>query len=122
MTCPRDVFRARAILDSKDSLGDHLARVRADDVHAEHAVGLRLGNELDDTLGVEVRLRARVGREGELADIVLDTGSLELLLGLADPSDLGVRVDNRGNGIIVNVAVTSLDILSNSNTCKIELE
>ena len=51
-----------------------------------------------------VGLGARVGGEGELADLVLDALGLELLLGLADPGDLGVGVDDRGDDVVVHVA------------------
>ena len=75
--CPCNVLRARAVLDGKDTLPDHLTRVGANDVHTQNAVGLGLSDELHDTLSVEVRLRARVSRERELADLVLDARGLE---------------------------------------------
>ena len=59
--------------------------LRAD---AQDEVGLLLNDHLDKALGVADRLGTRVGRKGELADLVGDLGSLELLFGLADPSDL----------------------------------
>ena len=81
----------------------------------KNTVSLSLGQELDLTLGIEVGLGTRVCREGELANLVLDTRSLELLLGLADPSNLRVGVHNRGNSLVVDVAVTLADVL-NSGT------
>jgi hypothetical protein len=70
-------------------LGDQLGGVGADDVHAEDAVGLGVGQHLDEAGGV-AHARAR-GRwpERESCRPVFDAGGLELLLGLADPGDLG---------------------------------
>ena len=114
--CPCNVLRARAILNGKDTLPDHLTRVGANDVHTQNAVGLGLSDELHDTLGVEVRLRARVSRERELADLVLDARGLELLLGLADPRDLGVRVHDGRDRVVVDVPVALGDVLHCGDT------
>ena len=65
MTCPCNIFCARAVLDSKDALSDHLASVGPNDVYAEYPIRLGLSDELHGALSVEVRLRARVGREWE---------------------------------------------------------
>jgi hypothetical protein len=111
MASPRNVLRTRAVLHRENTLADHLTRVRADDVHAEHTVGLRLRDDLHAAVRVRVRLGARVGAERELARLVLGAGSLELLLGLADPGDLGVCVDNRRDHVVVDVAVPGLDVL-----------
>lgn len=88
---------------------------RTNDVNTEDLVSLLLRDKLHLALGVEVRLRPRVGHEGELADLVLNAIRLELLLGLADPSDLGVGVDDGGNGAVVDVTVTRVEILSGRN-------
>jgi hypothetical protein len=69
------------------------------------------GSLRDDSLGVLVGLGPRVGREGVLSNLVLDPGRLELLLVLADPRDLGVGVDDRGDGVVVDVSVAVLDDL-----------
>ena len=89
--------------------------LRTDDVHPEDAVRLRLDEELDLTLGVEVRLGARVGEEREAADLVLDAVLLEFLLRLADPCDLGVRVHDARNGAVVHVTVPAVDVLRRSD-------
>ena len=54
---------------------------------AEHAVGLLVGEDLDEAVGVQHGARAAVGGERELADLVVDAGLLQLLLGLADGGD-----------------------------------
>lgn len=113
-----NILGARAVLEGKHRLCDHFAGVGANDVCAKDAVSLRLGKDLDEALRVEVGLRARVRREAELANLVLDTLRLEFLLGLADPGDLGVRVYNGGDSSVVDVTVATLDELDSGNTCE----
>ena len=67
-----------------DGFGDHVAGAGADDVDAEHAVGLGVGEDLDDAFGLVHGLGAAVGEEGEFADLVGDARCLELLFGEAD--------------------------------------
>ncbi len=130
-----NILRAGTVLDGEDTLSDHLTGVRTydttpcekntilsrkerltDDVNAKNTVSLSLSQELNLTLSIEVGLRTRVGRERELADLVLDASSLELLLGLADPSDLRVGVHDGGDGVVVDVPVTLADVLDGGNT------
>lgn len=111
-----NVLARSAVLKSKHSLGDHLTGVGANDVNTENSVGLLVSNELDGSLGVEVGLGSRVGSEGELSDVVLDAGLLDLLLSLANPSNLGVGVHDRGDGGVVNVAVSGSNVLGGGNT------
>jgi hypothetical protein len=108
---PRDVLRGSTVLEREGSLGNHLTSVGANDVDTEKAVRLRVREHLDEALRVEVRLRARVGAEGERADLVLDVGRLEILLALANPRHLGVRVHDGRNSTVVDVAVALLDVL-----------
>lgn len=108
---PRNVLGRGTVLNGKTGLSNHLTSVGADDVNAENAVGFGIGDELDKTLGVEVGLRARVGGEGEGADLVLDAGSLDLGLVLADPGDLRVCVHDRGDDAVVDVTVTLRNVL-----------
>ena len=121
MCRPRDVLRARAVLHCHDRLRDHLASVGSHDVNTQDLVGLLLCQELDLTLGVQVRLGARVGQEGELSDFVLDTGSLELLLRLADPCDLGVRVHDGGDRVIIDMTMASLNVFGRGDTLLLSL-
>lgn len=110
-----NILAGSAILEGKGTLSNHLTGVGADDVNTENTVGLGVGDHLDHTLSVEVGLGAGVGAEGEGTDAVGDTGLLELLLGLANPGNLGEGVHDRGNAAVVDVAVTLLDVLNGSN-------
>ena len=48
----RNVLAAGAVLHGQDALGNHLASVGADDVHAQDAVRLLVGQNLDHALEV----------------------------------------------------------------------
>lgn len=118
---PGNVLGRSAVLDGECGLGDHLAGVGADDVNTKDAVGFGVGNEFDDTLGVEVGLGTGVGAEGEGTDAVVDTGGLNFGLVLANPRDFGVSVHDAGDGAVVDVAVALLDVLDGGNTLLLSL-
>jgi len=111
MASPSHIFSTSLVLDRQARAGNHLASIGANDMHAKHAVRLLLGDKLDKALGVEVGLRARVGRERVLADLVLHARGLELLLGLANPRNFRVRVHDRRDRVVVDVPVPRLDVL-----------
>src|SRR5882672_3812246 len=46
----RDVFRRRREFERQRSLADHIADIGPDHVHAEHAVGLGIGDDLHEAL------------------------------------------------------------------------
>jgi len=81
-------------------------------VHAEYAVRLLLDEELDLALGVQVRLGARVGEEGEPADLIPHALLLQVLLRLPDPRYLRVRVHHARDRVVVHVPVPRVDVLS----------
>lgn len=109
-----DVLGRGAVLHGEDGLANHLSRVGADDVGAEDLVGLLLDDDLYEPVLVVVCLCPRVGQEGELADLVLDPGLLELRLVPAHPCHLRVRVDDRWNGVVIDVPVSGLEHLDGS--------
>ena len=69
-----DVLGRAAELHRDRRLGDHGAGIGADNVHAEHAVGRSIGEDLHEAVGGEVDLGAAIRREGELAGRVGDAG------------------------------------------------
>lgn len=121
MTRPGNVLTRSAIFDSQSGFGDHLAGIGADDVHTQDAVGFRIGNELDETLGLKVGLGAGVGAEGEGSNAVLDSGFLDFGFVLANPRNFGVGVHDTGDGAIVDVTVALLDVLDSGNTLFLSL-
>lgn len=111
-----NVLSGRAVLQSQGTLSNHLTGVGADDVNTEETVSLGVGKHLDQAVSVEVGLGSGVGGEGEGADSVGDVLALKVLLALANPGDLGVGVHDRGDGAVVDVAVTLLDVLDDGNS------
>mmetsp|Transcript_173412 Transcript_173412/g.550514 ORF Transcript_173412/g.550514 Transcript_173412/m.550514 type:complete len:329 (-) Transcript_173412:361-1347(-) len=103
MADARDVLTGRAVLKGHASFADQLAREVIDDVHTQQFVRLLASQDLDEASLIAVGLGPGVGAESELPLLVLHALSLQLLLGLANPSDLGVRVDHRGHAIVVQV-------------------
>src|SRR3954468_3479853 len=99
----RDVLGTGAELHSDGDLGDQDAGFGADNVGAQHPVGRRVRQDLDEAVGVPDRAGAAVGQERELADLVGDLLLLELLLGPADRSHLRVRVHHARNDVVVDV-------------------
>jgi hypothetical protein len=116
MTGPCYILGACTVFHREDTLRDHLTRVWANNVHTQNLVCLLFCKNLDKTLGIEIGLGARISREIEFADGELNTGSLEFLFGLTDPSNLRMCVYDRGNCIVIHVPVSRLDEFDSSNT------
>ena len=89
---------------------------RTNDMSTQNLICLLLRQELDKAIRVEICLCPRIGCEHKLANVVFDTIGFEFLLGLADPGDLGVGVDNGRDGSVVDVTVAVLDVLNGSDT------
>lgn len=110
MTRPCDVLRRSPILDRQNTLGNHLARICANDMNPQNAIRLGVRDELDEALGLKIRLGARVGGEGEGAGLVLDAGRLHFGFVLPDPSHFRVRVHDGRDGAVVDVPVAFGDV------------
>src|SRR5579863_10701399 len=94
-----DVFGRSAEFHGDRGLADHVTGIGAEDVHAEHAVGLGVGEDFDETVGGQIDLGAPVGGERKLADSVGDAGRLQFFLGFADGGDLRIGVNDVGNDV-----------------------
>src|SRR3982751_3167540 len=100
-----DVLARCTELHRDDAFGDELARLRADDVHPEDAIGLLICKQLDEACRIAERARPAVCRERETARAVGGAFRLQLLLRLADPRNFRRRVDDPGNRVEVDVPV-----------------
>mmetsp|Transcript_7269 Transcript_7269/g.26348 ORF Transcript_7269/g.26348 Transcript_7269/m.26348 type:complete len:435 (+) Transcript_7269:289-1593(+) len=78
---------------------------------SQDLVGLLVGKELDDPVGLVHGPRPRVGHHAELSGLVLDALALELHLRLTNPRDLGVGVHDAWDGVVVHVADLAGDVL-----------
>ncbi len=70
---------------------------------AQHAVGLGVGQDLHEAVGLAVGAAPRIGHERELARLVGDAVLFELLLGLADRRGFGPGIDDAGNGVVIDM-------------------
>lgn len=109
VTRPADILCARTVLQRKCTLRNHLSRIRSHNVNTQNAVRLRISQEFHQTVGIQIRLCSAVCAEGECSDLVLHAGFFQFCLVLADPGDFGVGVHDRGDGVVVNVAVVLCD-------------
>ena len=100
----RDVLGGSAELHGDDGFRDHIAGVGADQMDAEHAVGLGVGENFHETLGGLVHLGAPVRGHRKLADIVGDAGGFQFLFAFPDGRDFRIGVDHVRNGVVVHVA------------------
>ena len=80
----RQIFGGAAEFHQYRRFVDHFTGLDADDVHAEHTIGLRICENLDETVGGLVDLGAAIGGERKFAGGVSHASLLQLLFGLAD--------------------------------------
>ncbi len=83
---------------------------------SENAIGGGIRKELAETLRVVVGAGTTVGLEGELSNTIVDSLALEFLLRLSNPSDLGMRVDDGRNGVVVDVSKVAEEHLNDGDT------
>ena len=99
------ILGARAELHGDRDLSDQRAGIRPDDVRAQHAVRVLVGENLHEAVHLAHGARAAIRHEGELADLVARTARLQLLLGLADARHLGPGVDDARDDAVVHMAM-----------------
>ena len=76
------------VLSRNSKLVQQFCRVRANDVRTENLAVFRIANDLHESLGLARRACAAVGREGKLADLVVEL----LLLALRFVSVLSMQL------------------------------
>lgn len=82
-----DVFRRGAEFDGHHQFLDQVTGIGANDMRADHLLGLLVFQDLHETVGHRHGARAGIRGERELAGLVSHAGSLELFLGLAHAGD-----------------------------------
>src|SRR5690606_3865507 len=105
------VFGAGAELHGNGALLNQLGGARADHVNAQHAVGLGVGDDLDEAGGLVGGHGAAAGGERRDADVDVHALGLQRLLGLADPGDFRVGVDNARDQVVVHLGLLPGDAL-----------
>src|SRR6185295_3049918 len=94
-----DVSRVGAHLDAERHLADEIAGAGADDAGADDAVRLLVENQLGETLVAGVGDGAARGAPGEFSHADRGAGFLRLVLGHADPGDLGIGIGDRRDDV-----------------------
>src|SRR5690606_33654989 len=95
------------------ALLNQLGRRRPHHVNAQYAVGLGIGDDLDQTGRVVGGHGTAAGSEREDTDVDLDAFALEHLLGLAYPRDFRMGVDDRRDQVVVHLRLVPGDTLGN---------
>lgn len=116
MRRPRHILRTRTILNRQHALRDHLTRIGSNNMRAQNPIRLLLRQDLHEAFRVQVGLGTRVGREAEFPDFVGYAFFLQFLFCLAHPGDFWVRVDDGGDGVVVDVSVPGFDEVDSSDT------
>ena len=111
----RQVVGRTAELHGQHAFVHQLGDVRADQVHAQDAVGLGVCQDLHEARRLDHRHGTAVGGEREAAGLVRDAFVLELLLGLADPGQLRLGVDHPRDRVEVDVARQARDQLGHGD-------
>ena len=89
--------------------------LRPEHVHPEDLVRRRVGDHLDEPLGLTRREGAAGSGEGERPRPPRNARLVELGLGPAHPRDLGMGVDHPGHGTVVDPAPPARDALRDRN-------
>lgn len=116
MTSPGHILGTCTVLNSEDTFSNHLTSVRANDMDTKNFIRFLFCDEFYKAISVQIGLGTRVGSKAEFADIVFDALSLKVLLCTADPGNFRVCVNNRGNGIVIDVTMSGLDVFDSGNT------
>src|ERR1019366_4842774 len=92
-----EIFRRALHLKGDDRLGDQFRCGGADDVHTEDFAVLRVGYDLHEPVMLPNDAGARVGGEGELADLDVMALFFGLSFGQANAADFRMAVGRVGN-------------------------
>src|SRR5581483_11917471 len=106
-----EILRRTAKFHQNRSFVNHFTGFDADDMHAEHAIGLRICENLHEAIRGLIHLGAAVGGKREFTGIIRDSRLLQLFLGLAHRRNLRRGIHNTWDHIVVHMAGLSGDDL-----------
>src|SRR6516165_9028858 len=101
----REIFRRAAEFHQDAGFGDELARARAKDMNAKHAIGLGIGENLHKAIGVAHGASPAIGGEGKFPDLVFDSFGFQIIFRSPDGSDFGHCVDDARNDFVIHMAM-----------------
>src|SRR5262245_16295406 len=96
MTGSSEILRSATKLHQYGRFVNHFARFTPDNVNAEHAVGLRISENLDETFSGLIHLGTSVCGKWKLTNGISDARLFQLFLGLTDRGDLGRGIHDTG--------------------------
>lgn len=101
------------VVESMSTLSDHLTRITAKNPNTKEHVSNGVSHNLDQTVFLVRDTSSAVLRNVVDALTVLNASFLEFILRLADPCDLGVRVNHTRNAVVVNLTTSVRNVLCN---------
>src|SRR6201991_1837339 len=104
MTGAVEILRSSTKLHQYGCFVDHFARFSPDNMDTEHAISLRIRENLDETFRGLIHLGTAVCGKWKLTDGISDAGLLQLFLGLADRGNLGRGIHNTWDNVVVHVS------------------
>jgi len=116
MTSPGHILSTCTVFNGEDTFSNHLTSIWANNMDTKDLIRFLFCDEFYKPISIQIGLGTRVGSEAEFANIVFDAFSLEVLLCTADPGNFGVCVNNRGNGIVIDMTMSRLDVFDGGNT------
>ena len=113
---PRQILGGTAEFHQNAGFVDHFAGFAADNVHAEHAISLRICENFYKAFRGLVDLGAAVRGEGEFADGIGDPRLLQFFLGLADGRHFRRGIHDAWDNVVVHVPGLAGDDFRNRHT------
>src|SRR6266851_1298003 len=106
-----ELLERQPVLNSQGRLRDQVGGARSDDVNAQQATGLRIGDDLDEALGLPQSQRPARGGEWDATDLDIEAALFRLFLTQSDMRDLWIRVHAVGSRVVVRRAIVTSDVL-----------
>ena len=110
-----EIFAAGGEGNRDGGFVDEVAGVGSDDVDPFEAIGFGVGEDFNGAFDLAEGAGATVGAKGKNAFAILEARVFELFFGLTDRSDFGVGIDDAGDGIVIDMAVTGDELFDASD-------
>ena len=100
----------------RNRFGNQISRVRTENVHSKHSIRFRVSQNLDTPLGSTNRLGSAVRQKGEHPFFVGCSRVFQLFFRFSHARNLGVRVNNPRNRVIIDMAIFARQSFGTSDT------
>ncbi len=99
-----EIFRSAAKFHQYGCFVNHFTRFTPNNVNAEHAIGLRICENLYESFRGLIYLRTAIRGKWKFTNGISDAGLLQLFLGLADGGNFRRGIHNTWYNVVVHVA------------------